>query len=68
MLAISRSTIGDLLTRSARRAPDTPALHFEDRTWTYQQLEEASTRVAAGLLDLGLRKGDRVAACIAAAK
>lgn len=62
MLAISRSTIGDLLTRSARRAPDAPALHFEDRTWTYQQLEEASTRVAAGLLDLGLRKGDRVAA------
>ena len=62
MLAISRSTIGVLLTRSARRAPDAPSPHFEDRTWTYQQLEEASTRVAAGLLDLGLRKGDRVAA------
>ncbi|MDF2695553.1 MAG: Acetoacetyl-CoA synthetase [Labilithrix sp.] len=38
------------------------ALSFEDRTWTYRQLDGASTRVAAALLRLGLRKGDRVAA------
>lgn len=62
MNATTRSTIGDLITRSARRAPDAHALTFEDRTWTYRQLEDAATRVAAALLDLGLRKGDRVAA------
>jgi fatty-acyl-CoA synthase len=57
-----RSTIGDLVSRSARRTPDTTALHFEDRAWTYRALDDASTRVAAALLGVGLRKGDRVAA------
>lgn len=62
MSAITRSTIGDLVTRSARRAPDALALSFDDRDWTYRQLDDASTRVAAALLGLGLHKGDRVAA------
>jgi fatty-acyl-CoA synthase len=57
-----RSTIGDIIARSARRAPRAMALSFEDRVWTYRDLEEGSTRVAAALLALGLRKGDRVAA------
>ncbi|HEY4183218.1 MAG TPA: fatty acyl-CoA synthetase [Kofleriaceae bacterium] len=57
-----RSTIGDIVTRSARRVPDAMALTFADRTWTYRQLDDASTRVAAQLLALGLRSGDRVAA------
>ncbi len=38
------------------------ALSFEDRDWTYQQLDDAATRVASALLGLGLAKGDRVAA------
>lgn len=59
---VSRSTIADILTRSARRTPSALALSFADRDWTYRQLEDATTRVAAALLDLGLRKGDRVAA------
>jgi fatty-acyl-CoA synthase len=61
-MTIHRSTIGDLIRRSARRVPDALALSFEDRTWTYRELDEASTRVAAALLASGLRKGDRVAA------
>ncbi|WP_081864752.1 fatty acyl-CoA synthetase [Chondromyces apiculatus] len=56
------STVGDILRRSARRAPSAPALHFGERSFTYRQLDEASTRVAAALLARGLCKGDRVAA------
>lgn len=57
-----RSTIGDILGRSARRTPAATALRFEDRTWTYRALDDAATRVAARLLATGLVKGDRVAA------
>src|SRR3569623_275381 len=57
-----RSTIGDILTRTARRVPDAMALAFGDRTWTYRELDEASTRVAHALHAVGLVKGDRVAA------
>ncbi|AKU93557.1 Acetoacetyl-CoA synthetase [Labilithrix luteola] len=58
----NRSTVGDLVTRSARRVPGAHALRFEDRSWTYRELDRASTRVAHALLGLGLKKGDRVAA------
>jgi fatty-acyl-CoA synthase len=62
MSATTRSTIGDLIRRSARRVPTAMALTFEDRVWTYRQLDEGSDRVAVQLLELGLQKGDRVAA------
>ncbi len=57
-----RSTIGDILTRSARRTPNAMALTFGDRVWTYRELDDGATRVAATLLAMGLAKGDRVAA------
>ena len=38
------------------------ALTFAERSWTYRELDDGSTRVAARLLALGLQKGDRVAA------
>jgi fatty-acyl-CoA synthase len=57
-----RSTIGDIITRTARRVPDAMALAFQDRSWTYRELDEGSTRVAAALLARGLTKGDRIAA------
>jgi fatty-acyl-CoA synthase len=56
------STVADVIRRSARRWPQRTALHFGDRAWTYAELDDAATRVAARLLDLGLVKGDRVAA------
>ena len=37
------------------------ALRFEGRSWSYLQLHEASCQLAAGLQDLGLQSGDRVA-------
>lgn len=56
------STVGRVLERSARRAPDALALTFADRRWTYAELDAATGRVAAQLLARGLVKGDRVAA------
>ncbi|MEU0236841.1 AMP-binding protein [Nocardiopsis sp. NPDC006198] len=56
------STVDGVLRRSAARSPDATALTFDDRTWTYADLDAAVTRAAARLLGLGAVKGDRVAA------
>ncbi|MEO6354401.1 MAG: acyl-CoA synthetase [Burkholderiaceae bacterium] len=58
----SRNTIGDALRRSVRRNPNSEALLYEDRRWTYAALDVAANRVAHRLLALGLKQGDRVAA------
>jgi fatty-acyl-CoA synthase len=56
------STVDAILRRSAHRHPDRSALVYEDRDWTYRELDDAVTRAAAVFLARGLRKGDRVAA------
>jgi fatty-acyl-CoA synthase len=48
--------------RTARRVPDKLALTFEDRRWSYAELDRAVSRVAAGLLALGIESGERVCA------
>jgi fatty-acyl-CoA synthase len=53
--------VDGVLARSARRTPDRVALHFEDRTWTYRELDDAVTRAAGFLGELGVAAGDRVA-------
>ncbi len=53
-------TVGDLLESSAARHPDKEALVFESSRLTYGQLLERVDRLASGLLELGLEKGDRV--------
>jgi fatty-acyl-CoA synthase len=55
------STVDGMLRRSAGRHPDRTALRFADRTWTYAELDDAVSRAARVLLDLGLDHGDRVA-------
>jgi fatty-acyl-CoA synthase len=56
------STVADLIRRSARRWPTRIAVHFGERRWTYEELDDAVSRVAARLLAEGLTKGERVAA------
>ncbi|MBB6122230.1 acyl-CoA synthetase [Nocardiopsis algeriensis] len=59
---ITTSTVDAVLRRSAARTPARTALVFGDRSWTYAELDDAVTRAAARLLELGTAKGDRVAA------
>ncbi len=49
------------LQRAARRWGESPAVICQDRSLTYRQLDDRSTRLANALLGLGLVKGDRVA-------
>jgi len=57
-----RSTIGDVVSRAARRTPQAHALTFEGRRYTFRDLDVASTRVAHALKKAGIAKGERVAA------
>lgn len=51
----------DLLERNLREGRGHLAyLRTEDRDWTYQEVAAAADAAGAGLLDLGLRPGDRV--------
>ncbi|MFJ8942861.1 acyl-CoA synthetase [Streptomyces sp. NPDC102395] len=56
------STVDGVLRRSARRTPARVAVEYRDRTWTYEELDEAVSRAASVLLGRGLAPGDRVAA------
>jgi acyl-CoA ligase (AMP-forming) (exosortase A-associated) len=53
-------TLFHLLENSAARAPDQVAVVDGARQLTYRELRTASARLARGLLDAGLRRGDRV--------
>ncbi|HYN29197.1 MAG TPA: fatty acyl-CoA synthetase [Dermatophilaceae bacterium] len=61
-LAPQASTVDGIVRRSAARFGDRTALRFEDREWSYADLDAAVSRVAAHLRGLGLVTGDRVAA------
>ena len=58
------ATLADLVPRAAQLYGDAPAIRFkEGGTWTsrsFAQVEEAVRRLALGLIDLGVEKGDKV--------
>lgn len=58
----TRNTIGDGLVRSALRNGNKVALQYEDRQWSFTEINKAVNRVANHLIASGLEKGDRVAA------
>ncbi|MGW6022169.1 class I adenylate-forming enzyme family protein [Streptomyces sp. NPDC055099] len=53
--------LGTYLTRSARYWPQATALVCGDRSWTYDQLDTGTNRLASALIARGLRPGDAVA-------
>ncbi|MDO0930766.1 acyl-CoA synthetase [Streptomyces sp. DG2A-72] len=56
------STVDGILRRSARRTPARVAVEYGDRSWAYEELDEAVSRAASVLRDQGLAPGDRVGA------
>ncbi|MEV7731413.1 acyl-CoA synthetase [Streptomyces sp. NPDC088921] len=56
------STVDGVLRRSARRTPARVAVEYGERSWTYEELDDAVSRAARVLLDEGLDRGDRVGA------
>ncbi len=56
------STVDGVLRRSARRTPARVAVEYGERSWTYEELDDAVSRAASVLLGEGLTRGDRVGA------
>ena len=57
-------TLLDYLAETAAEHPDRAALLFNGGKVSYGQLERLSDALAAGLVALGVRPGDRVALCL----
>ncbi len=56
--------IGNLLSRNARYRPNHLAVVFEDQRLTYRELNQTVNRLANGLLNLGITKGNKIAAIL----
>ncbi len=54
-------SLGDLVTRNARRFPNRDGILFEDTRLTWRAVNDRTNRLANALLKLGLRPGDRLA-------
>lgn len=48
------------LQAAARKYPQMPCTIFKGAKITYKEMDEITDRLAAGLMDLGVKKGDRV--------
>lgn len=55
------TNLGQLLREAGARAPDRDAVVLGERRLSYRELDAGVTRIAASLLRLGLKPGDRVA-------
>jgi long-chain acyl-CoA synthetase len=52
--------LASIVTGSAERSPDSPAIRLGDFELSYGELDDGSTRIAALLREKGLQRGDRV--------
>jgi long-chain acyl-CoA synthetase len=54
-------TLIDYLDDAVRDAPHSPALFFKGATVTFEALDRSSDALATALVNLGIKRGDRVA-------
>ena len=57
-------TIDTVLDSALSSHPDAPAIEAASGVWSYAQLDDQARRAAGALWTLGVRPGDRVAACL----
>ncbi|MCX5701550.1 MAG: long-chain fatty acid--CoA ligase [Candidatus Omnitrophica bacterium] len=55
------SNLGELLSISAKEHPQRTAIVFEQKKISYKSLDELTDSIARGLIELGIRKNDKVA-------
>lgn len=61
-IALARSqTLGDILRRTAQRLPNKIAVICGQTQWSYAQFDTLVTRLAVGLVAMGIQSGDHVA-------
>ncbi|GAB3055460.1 long-chain-fatty-acid--CoA ligase [Virgibacillus ainsalahensis] len=60
-IEIPEISLMELFSESVQNFPNHTAITFNGRSYTYRQLEQLIKNVAASLMNLGVRKGDRVA-------
>jgi acyl-CoA ligase (AMP-forming) (exosortase A-associated) len=60
----SNMLLHGLFDATAARAVERTALRYQERTYTYGELGDRGERVTSALERLGLRRGDRVVACL----
>ena len=53
--------LGHLLNNSASKYPERTAIISDEGRWTFKDLNERTNRLAAAMLNAGLKKGDRIA-------
>lgn len=61
MAVRAQSTFEQLIRERSVQQPDDVWLKFRDETYTWPQVLSAMSRVANGLVEIGIRPGDRVA-------
>ena len=60
MIEFDPTLVHDWLSRSARRMPDKEALVSGKQRWTYKEIDNCSSRFAKALVELGIRRQNRV--------
>jgi fatty-acyl-CoA synthase len=53
-------SLGEVCSRTAAKVPDKTAIFEASRSCTYKELDDLANSLAAGLLSIGVKKGDRV--------
>jgi fatty-acyl-CoA synthase len=57
--------LDQMLDAAVEEFPDRPYVITDERTWTYQEIQQWSIRIAHGLVDSGVRPGEHVAMVMA---
>ncbi|GAA3384913.1 class I adenylate-forming enzyme family protein [Cryptosporangium minutisporangium] len=58
------NAVAGVLDAAVARYPDRPAVEAASGVWSYAELDDQARRAAGALWALGVRPGDRVAACL----